>query len=234
MSAENPAEYHFKQALHYHEAEDFDRALQECKLAIKHDPTLAEAHNLRGLILEDIEQPLGALSAFKEALQVDPDFTEAQENLDKLRARLATTSELVTIATFSHPLQAHIARSRLEVEGIWAFVADESTVTANWFFSNYLGGIRLQVRSEDAQKASEILEGEPEPIEWEQEDDVDDIEEMEEEDEPQKSPRCGSEDIRYEKYATKSFFLSLLLLGFPLPFLKQEWVCHNCGLRWKE
>ncbi|MBN1430275.1 MAG: DUF2007 domain-containing protein [Anaerolineae bacterium] len=149
-----------------------------------------------------------------------------------LRAALAAQSEFVTIATFSHPVQAHIVKARLEAEGIWAFVADESTITANWLMSIALGGVRLQVNGKDAENALDILDQAPEPIEWEEED-ADGEEESGDSNDPEKCPRCGSPDIRYEKYTKRLVFLSWLLLGFPIPFLRREWECKTCGLIWK-
>ena len=52
---------------------------------------------------------------------------------------------LTTIGRFSHPLEAQIARARLEAAGIPAFVADEHTINMQWLYSNALGGVRLQV-----------------------------------------------------------------------------------------
>lgn len=52
---------------------------------------------------------------------------------------------LTTIYRFSHPLEAQIARARLEAAGIPAFVADEHTINMQWLYSNALGGVRLQV-----------------------------------------------------------------------------------------
>ncbi|MGJ3255801.1 MAG: DUF2007 domain-containing protein [Alcanivorax sp.] len=47
---------------------------------------------------------------------------------------------MITVARFSMPDEAHIAKSRLESEGIPAFVADEHTVGMNWLYSNAMGG----------------------------------------------------------------------------------------------
>ena len=64
---------------------------------------------------------------------------------------------LITIATFTNPLEAHIVRGRLQAEGIETYVAHEHHIWANWFLSTALGGVKLQVRPEDAQQAGEIL-----------------------------------------------------------------------------
>tara|TARA_R100001143_G_scaffold755_1_gene2242 strand:- start:4968 stop:5165 length:198 start_codon:yes stop_codon:yes gene_type:complete len=48
---------------------------------------------------------------------------------------------LKTVATFSFPHEAHIARAKLESEGIPALVADEHTINMQWLYSNALGGV---------------------------------------------------------------------------------------------
>jgi len=41
---------------------------------------------------------------------------------------------LVTVKVFSYPWEAQLAKSRLEAEGMSAFIADEHTVTMNWLY----------------------------------------------------------------------------------------------------
>lgn len=64
---------------------------------------------------------------------------------------------LVTIASYSMPYEAHIAKSRLDSEGIPAFMADEHTINMQWLYSNALGGVKLQVPEPYAEAAIEIL-----------------------------------------------------------------------------
>jgi hypothetical protein len=66
-------------------------------------------------------------------------------------------AEIVTIATFTLPTQLSIVKGRLEAEGIECFVKDELTVQVNNFYSNAVGGIKLQVCDYDVEKATEIL-----------------------------------------------------------------------------
>jgi len=56
-----------------------------------------------------------------------------------------------------YPYEADLAKARLEAEGIPAFAADEYIVRFDWFYSNAVGGIRLQVAEPDAELAMEIL-----------------------------------------------------------------------------
>jgi hypothetical protein len=69
----------------------------------------------------------------------------------------AGVSDLVTVATFPDVSLAELARERLELEGIQAFVLDEQTGAVMPFMVGSIGGIRLQVAPGDAERAKEIL-----------------------------------------------------------------------------
>ncbi|KAA9340037.1 putative signal transducing protein [Adhaeribacter soli] len=65
--------------------------------------------------------------------------------------------ELVTVAKFFSPTEAHVYRAKLESEGIPAFVFDENLATFYPFASSLTGGAKLKVRAEDLERAQEIL-----------------------------------------------------------------------------
>lgn len=65
--------------------------------------------------------------------------------------------KLVTIQTYTYPHELAIVRGLLDSEGIETFVRDEMTAQVNPFYTNAIGGIKLQVAEEDAQKALEIM-----------------------------------------------------------------------------
>ena len=65
--------------------------------------------------------------------------------------------QLVTIETFTSPWEAQLARACLEAEGIEAVIADEHFFRLYGALSNSLGGVRLQVRPESADRAVELL-----------------------------------------------------------------------------
>ncbi|MFO1518965.1 MAG: DUF2007 domain-containing protein [bacterium] len=67
------------------------------------------------------------------------------------------SAPFVTIATFSRPFEAYLAKGKLESEGIEVFIADENIVGINWLLSNLVGGVKIQVREEEREKAVEIL-----------------------------------------------------------------------------
>lgn len=65
--------------------------------------------------------------------------------------------DLITIATFRDPVQAYIARTKLQSERIDCWLADDILITLNWLYSNAYGGVKVKVRESDAQKASVVL-----------------------------------------------------------------------------
>ncbi len=65
--------------------------------------------------------------------------------------------DLVTIMKFPSPVDAEIAKSRLESEGIPAFLGNELASGMMPFLSSGLGGVSLQVAAHDAERAKEIL-----------------------------------------------------------------------------
>jgi hypothetical protein len=131
------------------------------------------------------------------------------------------SGKIVTLLTFTYPAEAHLSRAKLESAGIWCYVADESLVSANQFFSTALSGVKLRVRESDVEEALRILERIPEVVPESGESDEENC------------PQCHSKDIQYETFPLRWVFLSIFLLGFPLLFLKRKWKCKNCGNEWQ-
>jgi Putative prokaryotic signal transducing protein len=64
---------------------------------------------------------------------------------------------VVTIQTCSTLPEAQVVQSHLRGSGINAFLPDEMTVQNNWMWTNAIGGVRVQVPEEDAERAMDIL-----------------------------------------------------------------------------
>ncbi|MDP9002708.1 MAG: DUF2007 domain-containing protein [Myxococcota bacterium] len=65
--------------------------------------------------------------------------------------------DLVTVASFPDVAEAELAKARLELEGIRAFVIDGQIVGVMPFLTNATGGVRVQVEPRDVDRAREIL-----------------------------------------------------------------------------
>ncbi len=64
---------------------------------------------------------------------------------------------MITVATFSTLIEAHIALGRLEAEGITAHLADAGMGDYGMPAGIAVGGIKLQVEEKDAERARAVL-----------------------------------------------------------------------------
>ena len=48
-----------------------------------------------------------------------------------------------------------------------------------------------------------------------------------------KCPSCDSDDVSKPRLSGLAFVISVLLLGFPIPFYSKKSHCFNCGLDFK-
>ena len=62
-------------------------------------------------------------------------------------------TRLVTVATFDQVAQAQMAADAIRAAGIGAVVADAEVVSMDWLLGQAVGGIKVQVRGEDAERA---------------------------------------------------------------------------------
>jgi hypothetical protein len=65
--------------------------------------------------------------------------------------------DLVTVATFPDAPEAELAKQRLELEGIRAFVMDAQTAGVMPYLAGPMGGVRVQVEPKNLDRAKEIL-----------------------------------------------------------------------------
>lgn len=149
------AQTHLANASHLHEQGDLNAALLECRYAIALQPESAAARNMHGTLLKDLGDYSGALAAFRRATELDPDLEAARQNAQWV-ARQLEQEELIAVARYINPAQAHIARDLLNMEGIDAIVTDESMGNLLGMLS--IGGGRVMVRASDVNRAQEVLE----------------------------------------------------------------------------
>jgi hypothetical protein len=128
-------------------------------------------------------------------------------------------SSLVTIERCTNPIEAHILAGRLEVEGVRAFVANEHHIWANWFLSNALQGVKVQVTAEQAAEAAEILvrlrAGEFSRMDGFS---------------AEACPHCGVVAALGSPRSQQVALLALWFFTLPLPFSKWRRRCRACGL----
>ena len=65
-------------------------------------------------------------------------------------------NEFYTIASFEYTAEAQMLKGKFISEDIEVFLKDEHTVDVDPLISNAIGGVKLQVRSKDKEKALKI------------------------------------------------------------------------------
>ncbi len=152
------AEEHLKKAYGYlKEGKDFEAALRECDEAVSFDDSIADAHNLRGAVLERLGRAAEAVSAYEKALSIEPGFSEAKENLEGLKSAFKAHDNLVTVAVFSYLSETYAPVMKLRSEGVWSFTAGGEAANVMPHILPGMDGIKLKVKAEDAERAVEIL-----------------------------------------------------------------------------
>jgi hypothetical protein len=77
---------------------------------------------------------------------------------DKPQDEAEQPEPMVTICSFGDVMQAWLAKSNLDSAGIECRLVDDNMVRLYWGIVNVLGGVKLQVKPEDAEVALELLE----------------------------------------------------------------------------
>ena len=131
----------------------------------------------------------------------------------------------ITISTSTNPIGAQIIRGRLEAEGIPAFVIFEHHIWAEWWLSNAIGGVRVQVPPEFHNQAQTVIQNinsgryelTPENTTWST---------------PTRCPKCNSVKTtpinRYRKIA----LLAVIILYLPFPHSQHLMKCEACSNKW--
>jgi rubrerythrin len=191
-----------------------------------------------------------AEEAYCRALDADPRYEEAKQNLKDLRFKSsnrlqssgrpesARSPRIVTVRTYGHPLQASLDKAKLESEGIFSFIPGE----LSWYTGKYHGRAMLQVSENDLDIARQIIYEEPitdeHYTEYDEEDDLNEIPEP-----VVRCPMCGSQEAGRENNIV---YLLLLFTVIPLLFMAiarilgisgpfaRKFKCRNCGYSWKE
>ena len=112
------------------------------------------------------------------------------------------------VATFTKSEDAHLARMRLENEGITAFLRDENTVNTYALYSNAIGGVKLEVAEEDFARARAALKLPP------QDEGV------------FLCPHCHSQNVRMRELSTITALS--IALGILIPDKSRKLDCLDC------
>jgi hypothetical protein len=167
--------------------------------------------------LTDVAQSALSMELNRRHLAIDPPRVGKQGEESEYR-------NLIIIRRFRDLPEALLAKGGLESAGIECFLADDNMVRMDWFISNFIGGVKLQVKPEDAAAAADILD---QPI-------LEDFRVEGEEDYHQPMcPACESRDVSF-KELIKPLAYASAYIGLPLPLHWPAWRCHACGQEWEE
>ena len=157
---------------------------------------------------------------------------------DREQADAASTDWLLA-ATFWTPTDAHLARIRLESKQIDCLIVDENIVAMQWLWANAAHGIKLLVPPDKVEEARAALERNDDSTEESAEASAEVEDDFTANEYPDASdthephcPKCGSVNVYPKRLARRSTFASILLLGFPLPFISNQWMCEECKNEW--
>ncbi len=143
---------------------------------------------------------------------------------DEPRRRQMEMRELVTVRQFRDLPEALLAKGSLESAGIECFLADDNLVRMDWFISNFIGGIKLNVRPADEANARTLLD---EPI----------LEGLYVQGvglyEQPRCPQCRSLDVNFQELDHPIAYMSAFL-RVPMPVQRPAWHCHACDAEWAD
>lgn len=128
------------------------------------------------------------------------------------------------IATFQYSSEAIIFKGKLESEGIEVFMRDNNTVDSNPLYSNAVGGVKLFVKNDDFDKATDIFSNISQYS-------LDDNKKL------IKCPKCGAEQIDMvtsikDLKSFLVFLFSVFLIAIPF-YSKHKYKCDNCKFEFK-
>ncbi|HEY6307390.1 MAG TPA: hypothetical protein VI488_13125 [Candidatus Angelobacter sp.] len=140
--------------------------------------------------------------------------------------------ELVTLWRYRDLPEAFVARAKLASQEVWCVLADDNSVRLDWFWSNAVGGVRLQVSDDDAEYAMSLL-AEEISAGFTAEETGEDYQQPE-------CPNCQSRDVTFESGYRK---IALVFLGMavavgwivalPVWIPGESWRCEDCRDRWE-
>ena len=125
------------------------------------------------------------------------------------------------IGTYTEATAAHLARVRLDAEGIESWLVDENTAAINPLYTPVIGGVKLAVREEDAAAAWSFMQG------------LDASEQDRYQQNLHQCPMCGSKNVveNAMRFAWL-LLLTLMTFGLYLPLFYRRHKCGDCGSGW--
>jgi hypothetical protein len=133
---------------------------------------------------------------------------------------------LVTLSSYRDPIDAELARTRLDDAGIPAIVVDQHLISIQWLYSGTIGGVKIKVEDSDLEIAREVL----------REDRSADLLSIPESQTQlaggDRCPMCGSSEVEISRVQRNLAAISLGT-GIPLAAWRRRWICKSCNHSWR-
>lgn len=140
---------------------------------------------------------------------------------------------LRTLIAFTLPQDAHLAKGFLASEGIETIIKDELTAQVNNFYSNAIGGVKLQVKESDYENGLLILKkGGYIHSEITEETKIE-IVRLDKTTNKKICPFCQSNNIGKKKEPNILTVIIYFIFSFILPIFKRSYICFDCNKAWK-
>lgn len=128
-------------------------------------------------------------------------------------------SQFTQVGVYQYSSEAIIFKGKLESEGITVFMHDNNTIDSDPMISNAIGGVKLFVKQEDADRATAVLSNIS-------------AYSLDEHNKPILCPKCGENKVLYLTSITSikslfSFVFGFLLNIFPF-FIQYKYRCETC------
>jgi Putative prokaryotic signal transducing protein len=130
-----------------------------------------------------------------------------------------TPNDWVIVDNFIDVIHADIVRDRLEADGIPAILGNRHLVTAEWLYSQAMGGVQVMVPSEYVVEAREII---AEIDSGKLDCDDEDLKQID------SCLECGSELVRKTSGSWKFALFIGHFLWLPSPFRQNVFYCPQC------
>jgi hypothetical protein len=129
-------------------------------------------------------------------------------------------TRFLQIGTYQYSSEAIIFKGKLESEGIEVFMRDNFTIDSDPLVSNAIGGVKLFVKNEDFEKASEILST---ISKFSLDDNNNSI----------KCPKCNNDQIDMvtsikDLKSLIAFLFSIIIVLIPF-YSKHKYKCNSCN-----
>mgnify|MGYP003488559961 CR=1 FL=1 len=128
-------------------------------------------------------------------------------------------SQFTQVGVYQYSSEAIIFKGKLESEGITVFMHDNNTIDSDPMISNAIGGVKLFVKQEDAERATTVLSNIS-------------AYSLDENNKPILCPKCGENKVLYLTSITSikslfSFIFGFILNIFPF-FIQYKFRCESC------